>query len=68
MLFAFVNLSNWNWHYLFVFQIVSIMEALEKHPDKERIVDAMEQPIADPKMHSATVKAVCSHLLDMCGR
>ena len=44
------------------------MEALEKHPDKERIVDAMEQPIADPKMHSATVKAVCSHLLDMCGR
>ena len=68
LLLSFVNLSHLNLQYPFWFQIVSIMEAVEKHPHKERIVDAMEQPIADPKMHCAMVKAGCSNSLDMCGR
>ena len=51
-----------------ILQNISILDALEKHPDKERIVLAMEQLIADAKLHGAMIKAGCSYLLDIFGR
>jgi hypothetical protein len=44
------------------------MNALEKHPNKDRIVEAMQQLIADIKLHGEMIKAGCSHLLDLYGR
>lgn len=50
------------------FQNVSILDALEKHPEKGCIIEAMNKPVADERLHRVMVKAACSYLLDICGR
>jgi len=43
------------------------MDALEKHPEKDRIMAEMVKPVADERLHRCMIKAACTHLLDVFG-
>jgi len=48
--------------------VVSILDAIEKHPEKQKILVEMAKPVPDEKVHRTMVKAAYSYLLERFGK